>query len=433
MSERLKIHIKGAIQGVGFRPFVFRLAKEINCKGYVLNSTAGVTIEVEGEKASLDEFLLRLEKERPARAVIFSLEHSFLDAVGFTEFTIQQSHNDDDLSAVVLPDITVCEDCLREMYDPKDRRYLYPFINCTNCGPRFSIIEALPYDRINTSMKKFGMCNQCEKEYLDPLNRRFHAQPIACPDCGPQLELWDEAGGAIASGPAAMKKTVAEIQQGKIIALKGLGGFQLLVDTRHPESVLRLRERKHREEKPFALMFRSLESVKQICDVSEFEERLLMSPESPIVLLKRKEEKVSKSVVICSEVAPNNPYLGIMLPYTPLHHLLMSFLDFPIVATSGNLAEEPMSIDEKEALSKLQGIADYFLVHDRPIIRHVDDSIVRVISGREMVLRRARGYAPLPCKRENLPFSASILVICQPRNPLPVLKKLLKILSNCII
>jgi hydrogenase maturation protein HypF len=398
MTERLKIHIKGAVQGVGFRPFVYRLAKDLHCAGYVLNSASGVTIEAEGEKPDLDKFLLRLTEEKPARAVIFSLEHSFLDPVGFSEFTIKKSEREESLSAAVLPDIAVCEDCLKEMYDPADRRYLYPFINCTNCGPRFSIIEALPYDRINTSMKIFEMCPQCRGEYLNPENRRFHAQPIACPDCGPQISLWDANGKTDVTGTDALEKTVTEIRNDKIIALKGLGGFQLLVDARKPAAVQRLRDRKHREEKPFALMFPTLESVKMVCEVSVFEERLLRSPEAPIVLLKRKSVITAESPAICPEVAPDNPYLGVMLPYTPLHHLLLRFLKAPIVATSGNLAEEPMSINEEEAFSKLGEITDFFLVHDRPIVRHVDDSIVRVISGRELVLRRARGYAPLPIR-----------------------------------
>lgn len=396
MKCRLYITVRGAVQGVGFRPFIYRLATEMDLKGYVLNSPSGVSIELEGEKTLLDIFLLRLEKEKPSRAIIISLEFSFLDPVGFDKFEIKESTQDGEIYTLILPDIAVCYDCLREMLDPNDRRYLYPFINCTNCGPRFSIIESLPYDRPNTSMKMFQMCEDCQREYENPLDRRFHAQPIACPVCGPNIELQNVDGKTLSSDNIALKEVVDLICQGKIIALKGLGGFQLLCDARSNIAVEQLRFRKHREEKPFALMFPAIESVKELCLVNHFEERLLLSPESPIVLLKIKNQIEHPGPRISSLVAPNNPYLGVMLPYTPLHHLLMRELNFPIVATSGNLSDEPMCIDEKEALNRLSGIADYFLVHNRPIVRQVDDSIVRVLFGRESLLRRARGYAPLP-------------------------------------
>jgi len=279
------------------------------------------------------------------------------------------------------------------MNDPSDRRFHYPFINCTNCGPRFSIIESLPYDRPNTSMKIFEMCDECKAEYENPLDRRFHAQPIACPKCGPHVEFLDTQEGKKILGEEPINATADRIREGKIVALKGLGGFQLIVDARDNEAVNRLRDRKHRDEKPFALMFPSIESIKEICDLSGLEKRLLLSPESPIVLLKK---KMNIEYGIAESVAPDNPYLGIMLPYTPLHHLLLNELNFPIVATSGNISEEPMCIDEEEAFEKLGGIADYFLIHNRPIVRQVDDSIVRIVLDREMVLRRARGYAPLP-------------------------------------
>jgi hydrogenase maturation protein HypF len=393
---RLYITVRGAVQGVGFRPFIYRLATEMDLKGYVLNSPSGVTIELEGEKILLDNFLLRLEKEKPSRAIITSLEFSFLDSVGFDKFEIKESKRDGEIYTLILPDIAVCSDCLEEMFDPKDRRYLYPFINCTNCGPRFSIIESLPYDRPNTSMKIFQMCEDCQREYENPLDRRFHAQPIACPVCGPHIELQNVDGKTISSANIALKEVVDLISKGKIIALKGLGGFQLLCDARSNIAVEQLRFRKQREEKPFALMFPTIDAVKELCLVNQFEERLLLSPESPIVLLKIQNQIEHPGLLISSLVAPNNPYLGVMMPYTPLHHLLMRELKFPIIATSGNLSDEPMCIDEKEALNRLSGIADYFLVHNRPIVRQVDDSIVRVLFGRESVLRRARGYAPLP-------------------------------------
>jgi hydrogenase maturation protein HypF len=398
MTQRLHIIIRGAVQGVGFRPFIYRLATEIGLTGYVLNSPNGVFIEVDGEKSALDRFVLRIEKEKPPRAIINSMEFSFLDPAGFTKFEIKESKQDGEISTLILPDIAVCDDCLSEMFDPHDRRHLYPFINCTNCGPRFSIIESIPYDRPNTSMKIFEMCEDCRREYENPLERRFHAQPIACPVCGPHIELWDAQGDRISKLHIALIDAAKAIHDGKIVALKGLGGFQLLCDARNNEVVARLREHKHREEKPFALMFPNIGSVKNVCKVSNLEERLILSPESPIVLLIRNQPShiAYHTSHISPLVAPMNPYLGIMLPYTPLHHLLMKQLSFPVVATSGNLSEEPMCIDEYEALERLKDIADYFLVHNRPIVRQVDDSIVRIILEREMVLRRARGYAPLP-------------------------------------
>lgn len=383
---------------------MYRLAEEMDLKGFVLNSTNGVAIEAEGQKDILSRFVLRLEQEKPASAFIQSLEYSFLDPAGYDYFKIKESSEDQDVSAFILPDIGVCKDCLRELYDPDDRRYLYPFINCTHCGPRFSIIEKLPYDRPNTSMKIFAMCDACKDEYENPLNRRFHTQPIACPGCGPRIELWDTSGKILQAGHEALLQAADLIRNGFIVGLKGIGGFQLLVNAEDGEAISRLRARKHREEKPFALMFPDLGMIKKICRVSKLEERLLNSPEAPIVLLKL--DGHSEIAVALPEIAPQNPNLGIMLPYSPLHHLLLSSLSIPVVATSGNISDEPICIDEFEALGKLGQIADYFLVHNRPIVRHVDDSIVRVILGREMVLRRARGYAPLPILLDNASTSA---------------------------
>jgi hydrogenase maturation protein HypF len=366
--------------------------------GWVLNTPQGVFLEAEGGKAILDRFLMRLQSEKPAHASIQSLECTRLDPVHFEGFEIRPSDPQGENLTLVLPDIATCQDCLRELFDPADRRYLYPFTNCTHCGPRFSIIEALPYDRANTSMKAFSMCDLCRQEYADPLDRRFHAQPTACPACGPHLELWDRAGRTLSCHHEALLDGCKALREGKIVALKGLGGFQLMVDATNEEAVVRLRARKHREEKPFALMSPSLKSVRQACLVSMLEQRLLLSPESPIVLLEKLEAAAGQSVEVAPSVAPRNPYLGIMLPYTPLHHLLMRELKLPLVATSGNLSDEPICIDEGEALQRLGGIADYFLVHNRPIVRHVDDSIVRVIMERELVIRRARGFAPLPLR-----------------------------------
>jgi hydrogenase maturation protein HypF len=392
---RLKIVIRGAVQGVGFRPFVYRLAKEMGLDGWVSNSSAGVFIEIEAPRQRLAEFLLRLEREKPTISFIQSLESSYADAVEFSGFEIRESVGGEK-SALVMPDIATCPECLREIEDQVDRRYRYPFTNCTNCGPRYSIIEAVPYDRQATTMRAFTMCAECETEYRDPMDRRFHAQPNACPECGPKLELWDGAGRKICARDEALLNACEAIAQGRIVAVKGLGGFHLLVDARSEDAVRELRARKRREEKPLALMYPSMEMVENACEVNALERRLLLSPEAPIVLLKRKQ-----SGEIAESVAPGNPYMGVMLPYTPLHHLLMAELGFVVVATSGNLSDEPICTDEREAVERLKGIADLFLVHDRPILRHVDDSIVRVVLGRELVLRRARGFAPLPLMLED--------------------------------
>ena len=397
MSSRLRIIVRGAVQGVGFRPFIYRLATASALKGWVNNSAQGVFIEIEGPRADLETFLLRLEAEKPPRSSIQSLEPSWLDPVGYAAFEIRPSEAGGAKTTLVLPDIATCSDCLGEIFDPHNRRYGYPFTNCTNCGPRFSIIESLPYDRANTSMKAFTMCVQCQAEYDDPLDRRFHAQPNACPVCGPQLALWDRKGTSSKESREAITAAAAAIRQGQVVAVKGLGGFHLMIAAHCDETIRRLRELKHREEKPFALMFPSILAIKAACDVSPLEERLLRSPEAPIVLLRRKHSALrTPHSALPSSLAPANPNLGVMLPYTPLHHLLMSALGFPVVATSGNLSDEPICTDEHEALERLGGIADLFLVHNRPIVRHVDDSIVRVMMGRELVLRRARGYAPLP-------------------------------------
>ena len=368
--------------------------------GWVSNTSAGVFIEVDGEPERLREFLLRVEREKPAISSIHSLESAFLDPAGFSSFEIHESTGGEK-TVLVLPDIATCPECLADITDPANRRYRYPFTNCTNCGPRFSIIESLPYDRPSTTMKKFAMCPECEREYKDPSNRRFHAQPNACPHCGPHIAYWDADGRQLVQTNDALLRAAAAIRAGKIVAVKGLGGFHLMVDARNDAAVLRLRERKHREEKPLALMYPRVYAVRGDCDLDEKEERLLRSPEAPIVLLRKRENPRSG---ICASIAPRNPYLGVMLPYTPLHHLLMRELQFPVVATSGNLSDEPICIDENEALSRLHGIADRFLVHDRPIVRHVDDSIVRIVAGRELVMRRARGFAPLPVRvKEPLP------------------------------
>jgi hydrogenase maturation protein HypF len=390
-TKCLKIIIKGAVQGVGFRPFIYRLATELKLKGWVNNSASGVFIEVEGNQNILEQFLSRILQEKPPISQIYTIETDWLNPVNYTTFEIRHSSSGEK-NAIILPDLATCSDCLQEIFDPNNRRYLYPFTNCTNCGPRYTIIEELPYDRPHTTMKVFTMCKRCQEEYENPLNRRFHAQPNACPNCGPQLQLWNQQGKILASENYALEESIKALKTGNILAIKGLGGFQLVVDARNTESVKQLRQRKHRPDKPFALMYASLEAMKFDCEVSDLEEQLLTSPQAPIVLLKRKKNTYNLS----PDVAPHNPYLGVMLPSTPLHHLLLKKIDFSIVATSGNIASEPICIDNEEALQRLGNIADLFLVHNRPIIRPVDDSVVRVIGGRPMMIRRAKGYAPFP-------------------------------------
>jgi hydrogenase maturation protein HypF len=372
--KRLRIDVHGAVQGVGFRPFVYRLAEELGLSGWVCNAGDGVSIELEGTMAEC--FVERLRSELPPRAGIHNLSVSNLEPAGYRGFEIREGPAAGEKTAVVMPDIAACADCLREVFDPRDRRFQYAFTNCTNCGPRYSIVETIPYDRDNTSMRTFEMCVSCRVEYGDPRDRRFHAQPNACPACGPQLDR-------------PIPGVADAIRRGAIVAVKGLGGFHLVVDARNEAAIRRLRQRKAREEKPLAVMFPSPAAVQEWCELSEMECSLLRSPAAPIVLLRRR-------VDVTPAIAPGNPYLGVMLPYTPLHHLLMRELGFPVVATSGNLSQEPICTDEREALDRLGGIADEFLMHNRRIVRPVEDSVVRVMFGRPLILRRARGYAPLP-------------------------------------
>jgi hydrogenase maturation protein HypF len=398
--KRINLKISGAVQGVGFRPVVYRLATKLGLSGWITNATDGVEIELEGINHDIEAFSDLLKIENPVHSRIENIKKKYIDPINETGFRIIESKASGDKTALVLPDIATCPDCLWEIFDPENRRYLYPFTNCTSCGPRYSIIEELPYDRAMTTMKHFEMCEKCRKEYENPLDRRFHAQPNACPECGPHLELWDKSGKVMALHNDALDQGCEAVLGGEILALKGLGGFHLIVKAQNYQAVKRLRSLKGREKKPFALMYPDMAAIENDCEVGELERRLLTSAESPIVLLKRKRFYLESAPHYLKEIAPENPYLGIMLPYTPLHHILMHKLQIPIVATSGNLAEEPICINEKEALGRLSGIADLFLVHNRPIARHVDDSIVRSIAGRELVLRRARGYAPLPIQQD---------------------------------
>lgn len=377
VTQRLRISLHGAVQGVGFRPFVYRLATEMDLTGWVLNSSAGLVVEVEGPPDQLKIFEQRIESERPKASVITVRESAWLAPEGFARFEILASDSDASKSVNVLPDLATCPDCREELFDPSNRRFEYPFTNCTNCGPRYTIVVDIPYDRPNTSMQEFILCPACREEYENPANRRFHAQPNACPVCGPKLD-------------STIEDAAEALLQGEIVALKGIGGFQLLADARQPDAVARLRERKHREEKPFALMMPSLEVARQYCEISRAEVELLESQAAPIILLQPK-----KDTDIAWNVAHCSPYLGVMLPYSPLHHLLMQECRFPLIATSGNRSDEPIAIQNEEAAERLKGIADHFLLHNRPIVRPCDDSVVRLTRGRVGILRRARGYAPL--------------------------------------
>ncbi len=378
MLSRLRILLTGAVQGTGFRPFVYRLAQELRLTGFVRNTTGGVQIEAEGEHAQLAAFRERVGAERPPAAVIFSREESWLDPVGAAAFEILESDGGGEFEAAVLPDLATCPDCLTEIRNPAERRYGYAFTNCTRCGPRFTIILDLPYDRPRTVMERFPLCPECRREYSDPADRRFHAQPIACPACGPRLSI------PIAEAAAALRS-------GAIVALKGIGGYQLLCDARDQQTVLRLRERKAREWKPLAVMMPSFEMLLGDAHVSAEERRVLESTAAPIVLLRAR-----AGAGLAEAVTNGSPWLGAMLPYSPLHHLLLTQFDGPLIATSGNLSDEPIATSVEEAHERLAGVADLFVDHDRPIARPCDDSVARVVLGRESLLRRARGYAPMP-------------------------------------
>lgn len=388
---RLKINITGVVQGVGFRPFIYRLAKEMGLKGYVRNDAGGVTIEAEGEESLLTDFLLRIEKEKPVLSRIYSMHHSFLHGKGFKEFIIKESDREGEIRVSVLPDIATCDECLDDIFDIENKRFDYPFTNCTNCGPRFTIIEDLPYDRKNTSMKDFRMCADCESEYSDPSDRRFHAQPDACPVCGPEVSLFDNKGKAVSRRDEAIEQCVELIKEGNIIAIKGLGGYHLVCDAGNDEVIKRLRERKQREERPVAVMFPDIESIKAEAHVDLLEERALCSVERPIVILRKK-----KGTRLPDSISPGNDTIGAFLPYTPLHHIILQRLQRPIVATSANISDEPIAKDDDDAFKRLSGIADYFLTNNREIIRRCDDSVVRIFAERQVPIRRSRGFAPLP-------------------------------------
>jgi hydrogenase maturation protein HypF len=395
----MRLEVRGAVQGVGFRPFVWRLASALSLAGWVRNDIAGVFIELEGEEDALAAFGRELRSAPPPLARIQEILEASLEPAGETGFRILPSEGTGAKTTLVLPDVATCPACLAEVLDPKDRRSLYPFANCTECGPRFTIVTDLPYDRPNTTMAAFALCPECREEYEDPRDRRFHAQPIACPACGPSLEAWSPEGEVLARRHEALVAAADALRGGAVAAVKGLGGFHLVCDARNPDAVAALRQRKAREEKPLALMVRDVAMARELADVSPEAEALLGGPEAPIVLLPRRAD-----APVAAGVAPGRPELGLMLPATPLHHLLLREAGFPVVATSGNRSEEPIVTDEVEALSRLAGMADLFLVHDRRIARHVDDSVARLVAGAPRLLRRARGWAPLPVPvRADLP------------------------------
>jgi hydrogenase maturation protein HypF len=401
---RRQIHVRGIVQGVGFRPFVYNLARELALTGYVFNSSSGVTVEIEGPDEAIQKFLEALQRRPPPLALIAEITIADVAPLNDDEFVIRQSHPEEGEFVLVSPDMATCDDCWRDFGNPANRRYGYPFTNCTNCGPRYTIIQDIPYDRPMTTMASFAMCELCRAEYQDPTNRRFDAQPNACPACGPALAI-AKSGTAYpedlpyhaADSPAIIRHARQLLREGKIVAVKGLGGFLLACDARNDAGVKLLRSRKRRSDKPFALMARDLAAVEGFCIVSDGDRTALLSPRRPIVVLQRRPD-----ADISPAVAPGNNTIGVMLPYTPLHYLLFS--DSPdeppeftaLVMTSGNISEEPIVTSNREAWERLQSAADWFVFHNRDIYMRTDDSVVRTLEGRERVLRRSRGYVPHP-------------------------------------
>ena len=404
MSARVRkaIEVTGIVQGVGFRPYVYRLALQRNLAGFITNTAAGVSIEIEGPAEAVDDFVSQLPVEAPPLARITQWAARDIPARADGEFRILPSQPGENRRVLISPDVAICDDCRRELFDPSDRRFHYPFINCTNCGPRYTIVRDIPYDRAHTSMAVFPMCADCQREYDDPLDRRFHAQPNACWKCGPQVELWAAVGAGLvparswAPTRGAPTDPIAEaatrLQAGYVVAVKGLGGFHLAVDATNPAAVSCLREGKRRVEKPFAIMAADLETVGSLCELDDASRALLEGPERPIVLLRKK-----SASLVAELVAPFTREYGVFLPYTPLHFLLFAAGGFQaLVMTSGNISEEPIAIDNSEAVARLRGIADFFLVHNRDILLRCDDSVVRVSGEQPRLLRRSRGYVPVP-------------------------------------
>ncbi len=405
---RRRIRVRGVVQGVGYRPFVHRVATQWALSGHVGNDTDGVFVEVEGPAAAVDAFEARLREDAPPLARVDAVEAAGMDALGEDGFRIVDSRADSAVRTFVAPDAALCEDCLRELFDPADRRYRYPFITCTNCGPRFTITKRLPYDRPNTTMAGFALCEACAAQYHDPKDRRFHAQPLACAACGPRLWLEEARGqdARVDGSDAALRVAQGALAAGQVLAVKGLGGYHIACDAFSEEAVARLRARKGRADKPFAVMVRNLELARQLAHIDADESRLLLSPQCPIVLLRVRAEPGAAGPALSPLVAPDNPMIGIMLPYTPLHHLLFNPVPGEgaaaapgvLVMTSGNITDEPICYDDADARRRLGRLADCWLVHDRPIHVPCDDSVVRLVDGEELPVRRSRGYAPLPLR-----------------------------------
>jgi hydrogenase maturation protein HypF len=401
--SRVRARVEGTVQGVGFRPYVYRLADELGVAGHVLNDARGVVVEVEAPSETVERFLARLPLEAPPLALVERVTAEPVEELGELGFSIRESASGGEPRAAVTADSATCDDCLAELFDPNDRRFRYPFVNCTNCGPRFTIVRDIPYDRPNTTMAGFSMCPACRAEYLDPGNRRFHAQPNACPDCGPQVRLV----GACTADPVAA--AAQALDAGAVVAVKGIGGFHLACRADDEAAVARLRERKHREDKPFALMAPDLAAARELVELGPAEEQLLSSAARPIVLARPR-----PGARVAGAVAPRSDELGVMLPYSPLHHLLLADTGRTLVMTSGNVSDEPIAFADEEAVERLDGIADLFLVHDRPIETRTDDSVVRVVGDRPLLLRRSRGYVPgslrlpLDCGRHLLACGAEL-------------------------
>ena len=392
---RLILRLQGVVQGVGFRPFIYRTAEALDLKGFVSNDTSGVLVEVEGTKDALDKFLWSVNAEKPSLSNIYYQEARYEDPLGYSDFEIKPSISAETPEAVILPDIAVCNDCLVELFSKEDRRRLYPFINCTNCGPRYTIVEKLPYDRQNTTMKNFDLCPECMQEYGNQDDRRFHAQPNACPFCGPHLWLLNSDGGREAEDRDAIAILCSDIKRGMIAAVKGIGGFHLICNAEDENAVALLRRRKRRSEKPFAVIFRDIEQVREYAAPTLLEEALILSPASPVVIVRKKGKRLEG-------VSPGLGNIGVFLPYTPLHHMILAETGFPLVATSGNLSEEPIVKGNDEAMVRISSLTDRILLHDRPIHRRCDDSVVRVVGDYPQMIRRSRGYVPLPVR---LPFT----------------------------
>ncbi len=386
---RRRVRVEGIVQGVGFRPFVHSLASRLDLAGLVGNDPAGAFAEVEGSPDAVDRFLTGLTREAPPLAVVERVTVESMEPAGIDGFVIVESEQAGERRALISPDTATCDDCLRELFDPSDRRFRYPFTNCTNCGPRFTIITGVPYDRPMTTMAAFPMCVDCSSEYHDPAGRRFHAQPVCCPECGPRLRVVDADGSEVAGDPIA--RTARLLHDGAVVAIKGLGGYHLATDASNEQACATLRARKHREDKPFAVMAPDPDAARALGDVGPEEERTLMGPARPIVLLRRHED-----AGLAAAVAPGNRSIGVLLPYTPLHHLLARELGVPFVLTSGNVSDEPIAYRDDEAFERLHGIADAYLTNDRPIHIRTDDSVVRIHRGRELPVRRSRGYVPHP-------------------------------------